>query len=609
MLRIENISKISASPAFSSVLAHLSFCLPEKGLFALIDDSFEERKTFFDILSGKEEASEGKIFWGRKEINRSKRRRKRAREEVIAFLSIEDTLHLSLSVKERVQGEKIKDSPIGLGDILRQAKLEGKEENPYSSLSVIERMRLELTLLALHPYPVVLITEGVYRSIEKTPECLKQLCDFGQNHLVLFSLPELSEDLSFLDGTILLRKGCPVKTEGKVLRNKKPAKRLSLLTVWKRMVARGEKGIVFPIISFLLSLFCFSLFLTVNVAGTDSGPERLWMAQTQNEISLGEVVRKADGAYLSEEDLQTLETNHPKIEKMPIFRYGIVFYSPSIKGIGKIDQRSMDRSILLYGSYPTKMGDFFVAESLAESLRKEQAKETMEALIGWGWKNNETAYRLVGIVKDMDWNPSILYFDEGWSQTKEDLVSLERQDCACHSCDILLSGKKEIDLPFIRDYFGQVSSNQQEKGCCFRSVLTSDFFDKSQGFSDASSPMFYISILGIGPLLLASEILMVILAYRKNRKEEEGFISLGYGTYETFRVNLLEVCFVELLSLPFAFLNTFWIVSVWNRGLQDSLYYLMPFGIGWQNVLVLFALVISLSLVSAALSLLGTRKR
>ncbi len=269
----------------------------------------------------------------------------------------------------------------------------------------------------------------------------------------------------------------------------------------------------------------------------------------------------------------------------------------------------MDRSILLYGSYPTKMGDFFVAESLAESLRKEQAKETMEALIGWGWKNNETAYRLVGIVKDMDWNPSILYFDEGWSQAKEDLVSLERQGCACHSCDILLSGKKEIDLPFIRDYFGQVSSNQQEKGCCFRSVLTSDFFDKSQGFSDASSPMFYISILGIGPLLLASEILMVILAYRKNRKEEEGFISLGYGTYETFRVNLLEVCFVELLSLPFAFLNTFWIVSVWNRGLQDSLYYLMPFGIGWQNVLVLFALVISLSLVSAALSLLGTRKR
>lgn len=609
MLQIENVSKISASPAFSLVLAHLSFCLPEKGLFALVDDSLQERKAFFDILSGKEETSEGKIFWNRKEINRSKRRRKRAREEVIAFLSIEDPLHLSLSVRERVQGEKIKDSPIELGDVLRQAKLEGKEDSPYSSLSMIERMRLELTLLALHTHPVVLVTERAYRSIEKAPECLKQLCDFGQDYLVLFSFPKLPEDSSFLDGMILLRNGCLVKTEGKVLRNKKPSKRLSFLTIWERMLKRGEKGIVFPIISFLLSLFCFSLFLTASVAGTYSGPERLWTAQIQNEIPLGEVIRKLDGAYLSEDDLQTLETNHPKIEKMPIFRYGIVFYSPSIKGIGKMDQRSIDRSILLYGSYPTKTGDFFVAESLAESLKKEQAEEMMEALIDWGWKSNETTYRLVGIVKDMDWDPAILYFTEGWSQTKEDLVSFEKRDCACHSCDVLLSGEQEIDLPFIRDYFGRVSPNQQMKGCCFKSVLTSDFFDKSQGFSDASSPMLYTSILGIAPLLFASQILMVILAYRRNRKEEEGFISLGYGTYETFRVNLLEVCFVELLSLPFAFLNAFWIVSVWNRGLQDSLYYLMPFGIGWQNVLVLFALVISLSLVSAALSLLGTRKR
>lgn len=452
MLEVLNVTK-SFPEAKRKALDNVSFCLPSKGLYAIVGPSGSGKSTLLSLLGLNDKPTFGSIlFDGKNLVSFSMGQKETYRRKVIGFLYQSYNLYLSLSPLQNVElpllfgGIRKKEADEEARSLFKKLKLENLISKETRSLSGGEKQRLSL-LRALINHPQILLADEPTGALDEKNSrfVMETLKEVSQNTLVILVshnenlVHKYAQDyLELSDGKVvhpLNKKGSSFSKIASSKGTKKDYQNMLLNDILKKDKKKNILAFLSSSLAFIALIFSIGFFV-----GSKSSLESL---SSQSLLFGTGSISKKEIYNLPNSPLSLSKSERPKIETLTSFlnsnNLTIVndysYFFPSYASFTL--NQEMERGCYFSPLYlPNKLGEkelsqgVYLSDSLSECVVNEEFLNKYQAKIGdrvaLNLENELTisnvnedvplsfSFMVVGVVKELEFlNSPRVYYSYG----------------------------------------------------------------------------------------------------------------------------------------------------------------------------------------------------
>lgn len=630
MLRFENVSKkYKYKTNEKTVLNHVSFELPEKGMVFIVGKSGSGKTTILNLLGGIDRPTEGSIYFGDKDISSlSNKKMNNYRAHFVGFIFQDFLLFENQTVKSnllltgQLLHEKYSDDRIS--EILKEVDLVGYENKKCNLLSSGEKQRVSIARSLIKDSKIILADEptGALDS-ENGERVFNILKKISETRLVVVVSHDIESAEKYADYTIRVKDGAIIEETGFTQENRsefasvKFGKNhgLKASDVMKTSLANIRRSWIRTLLNFIICLIGLIVFFCADVIATVDGPSRLVTALYENNVMSGRIERKVEDSYssfprLTLDEINVICNENPALDFFKISTDLRGFFGvPECTGLAEIPQKTVQTQKFLYGETPSDLDEYFVTEAFAEKLLEQLAGRgeitDMEGLIGYQASAGVDYYfTLCGIVENSDLPQFSVYFQDGFLNSMSDWFEKQNIEGLCNFLYFRMSGDFKSDYAFFKKYHGDSLYHETSSDYLIYTALSNYFYSDMASYLGMSNWFYGISVvMMVFVILICFNI--ISMSIRNNQRENGIRRALGFSNFDLFKIYVFQTAFPFIFLIPLTIALGHVIINAFNELLLSKL--IVSFGlfaISVGNIVWLLVLCIGIILISTLLPMI-----